>query len=263
MKRDPKTLMLSGGLLVLVALGVVWIARDLRRGTSPMVLKEPTPSGGPARLHPDLTAGLEALRAEDLHTARDRLLRVPNTDPGYALALDNLGQVYEKMGDMAAAAKSYSEIISLQPENPEPYVSLSWVRYHLGDLEAAEIATLRTLEIAPRHVQARYNVALFRAAQGKVAEAIRAYSRALSMDPDRRYRWQAEDQLLTLSASRPDLADAHYALAYLANARGDPGEEIKRLENYLSLDPSGPAAETAKARLAEARGATAPGPQGE
>jgi hypothetical protein len=72
-------------------------------------------------------------------------------------------------------------------------------------------------------------------------------------DRERAFVLQAESDLRALARRRPDLAGAHYALAFFANALGGRAEEVRELERFLEMAPEGRIAEIAAARLAEAR----------
>jgi tetratricopeptide (TPR) repeat protein len=261
---DLKMLALSGGLLVVLILVMVWVALELRREKPGMILSDGSVNLPPIT-HPDVEAGLEALRIGENEKARELFSRVPATDASYTVALQNLGLANEKLGNFEAATEVYRGIIALQPDNPEPYMSLAWAQYQMGRFDEAEFSALRVLEISSGHIPARYGVALFRVAGDRIAEAIQSYMRAIKLDPAGAYFPQAEDHLELLRADQPELASVHYALAYFANARGDRRQELEHLERFLALEPSGPAAATARERLTEARTAVGalPEPAGE
>jgi tetratricopeptide (TPR) repeat protein len=187
---DLKTWVIAGILVVFVVLGMVWIAFDLRREEPAMTVRGASPvpeapaavPAPPGKLHPDLEAGLAAMTAGRFDEARDRLTRVPRTDPGYTLALYNLARLEDRQGKLEAAERTYRELIAVQPGNANVWIGLGEVQYRAGRYDEAELSALRALEVAPTNATARYDIALFRVAAGKIDEAVRAYSRAFAVD---------------------------------------------------------------------------------
>ena len=259
MKLDARTILLAGGLLVLLALGVYSLSRSLSESFDPdrtaVGEGRSAPPAAPAELHPDLAAGLEALKKDDLQLARELLEKVPASHPTYSVALHRLSAVYERSGENRLALEALDRLVGIQPDNPETHLALGWALYRSGRFDQAELAALHALEVEPQHLTARYDVALFRVAMGEVADAVRAYHRALGMDRQRRHLVRAETHLRELESQLPELADVHYALAYFGKVLGAREQEAASLERYLAIAPQGPVADVARARLEEARAA--------
>jgi tetratricopeptide (TPR) repeat protein len=258
MKWDARSGLLLGALAVMVVLGGVWVAQSLRREEPRMIVNPEAPSIRQS-LHPQLEAGIAALREGRLEAAREALEAVPVTHPSYSVAVSTLGDLHRQQGDLDAAVEAYKMLMRLQPGTPEPYLLLGRVEHERGNDDRAEWYAMRAIEVAPAHLAARYDVALFRVSEGRIADAVESYGRALSLDPGRAHTAEAERQLRRIVEERPTDADPHYALAYFANQRGDTAEEIRELELYLELGPEGEAAATARERLADARAAAASG----
>ncbi len=211
----------------------------------------------PKDLHPNLAAGLEAIQANDLVKAAGLLAGVPSENPGYPLALQNLGFVQYQAGNAQESLETYNRLRSLQPEEAHTHIGLSWALFGLRRYAEAEHAGLRALELAPNNVAARYNVALFRVARGMIEDAILSYRRAMRRDSMNKHLAAALTDLKHLEEWEPELAEVHYALAFFANSRGARQEEMDELEIFLKMDPTGPAADQARAnfeRLQKAAG---------
>ncbi len=204
-------------------------------------------------LNTDLVMGLEALKRNDLDAAREQLAKVPESDPSYFEALRNLAMIAWQTGEYEAAESAFGKLAALQPDDPNAQLSIGWAQYRLGRLAEAESSALRAIELDGNFVEARYDVAFFRLAQGMLPEAIKAYSRAVVRDGAQRYFGTARQHILQLQEQRPDCAEIHYALAYFAHAINDRILEIEELEKYLAMNPTGPAVEVARSRLADAR----------
>ena len=255
MRPDAKMLALFTGSLLLLAGGIYFVVRSLTapiaaEGTS-FVAFEAGPTAS-ADLHPDLLAGIEALGNDETERARGLFEGIPNTDPGYLIALRNLGIAQDRLGDHDGSFESFSTLATYEPENADAHLSAGWAKFRLGRYADAELSSLVALEVDHQHVAARYNVALIRVAQGKLQLAIGAYQRALKLDTPRSYTVQARDHLIELSERQPDLPAVHYALGFFANTLGSRSEEAESLERYLAFNPTGPAADTARENLERA-----------
>ena len=174
----------------------------------------------------------------------------------YEPALHNLGVVYEKLGDLGGSRDTFARLVERRPGDPEAWLGLGWAHYRLGDAAEAEAATRRSLESAPQHVLALYNLGLYRIAQDRLQEALGAYQRALGLDRERRQVFAAVNDLRELHGRSPQLASVHFALALFANVLGWPDQEVVELEHYLELAPAGPLAAPARVRLEAARAKT-------
>jgi len=250
--------LLVAGLFAVVVAASIFYSRAIRQ--SPAIeTAETTPAAlESAFLHAGIQDGLRAVQDTRLEDARTSFESVPSSDPGYLIARQNLVAVLVRSGDLAGAATVLQEIAALQPDNPSIAEHLAWAYYGLADYERAELYALRGLEIDGRLTHLRYAVGLFRLASGRTIEAIPAYKRAMEADTKRTHVTEALTRLMTLGQERPELSAVHYTLAFFANALRRKELEIQELEKYLAAEPTGPIADTARARLAEARGTALP-----
>ena len=108
MNGNFKTVLLAGGLVLLVAIGVVTLVLDLRPGKKgvpgPGGLSQPLLSApAPEELHPNLSAGQQALEAGNMDEARRLFTDVPEEHASYPVALHRLGVMLDNAGDMAGS----------------------------------------------------------------------------------------------------------------------------------------------------------------
>jgi Flp pilus assembly protein TadD len=254
MNSTVRTALVFSGLLVAVVAASYLYSRSIRDVPSASASAAGGQQNAPPdqrELHPGVKAGIDALRAERFEEARQQLESIASDDPSYLVALQNLGSAYTALGELEAAHSALAKLAELQPDDPVLYLSLAWAQHRLGlDLEAERTA-LWALEIDPRNLAARYDVAYFRVAQGTLAPAIRAYQRAVQQDVSQTHVMRAAQNLEQLQAARPALAQTHYAMAYFARVLGQSRVEREELEAYLALEPSGTAASVARERLNE------------
>ena len=92
-----------------------------------------------------------------------------------------------------------------------------------GDFDAALTSYRLALRDHPNDPRILQNMAIAFSRTGRLEEAVRAYKRALELDPG--------------------LSGAHYGLAFLQLKRGDTLAAITHLQNFLDAPPSGGDAE--------------------
>jgi tetratricopeptide (TPR) repeat protein len=87
--------------------------------------------------------------------AYHQALRYTTDDPRSAF---NLGNIYEKRGQLQESIAAYEQAIALDPTYPSPYHNLGLVYEQLGQLDKAIELWEKTLEVDPSHVNARFNL---------------------------------------------------------------------------------------------------------
>lgn len=247
-------------LVVFVLLaGVVIVASLVYRNTmseTPTVETATNPEPQPVdetNLNPEIKLGLDALRDDRPEDAIAHFRAVPVNDPDYPTALRHLAVQTARRGDYDEAVESLKRLVVQQPDDPEVHASLGWVFYLAKRYEEAELAALRTLELDAGHLSTRYNIGLYRIAQGRTNLAISSYIRAMRADPDGQQVTRHRDRLRDLHEELAEAAGPHYGLAFFANSMQDPRTEISELEHFLELAVEGPLREAAQRQLDQAR----------
>ncbi|MDB4915891.1 MAG: Tetratricopeptide 2 repeat-containing protein [Gemmatimonadetes bacterium] len=92
-----------------------------------------------------------------------------------------------------------------------------------GDFDAALTSYRLALRDHPNDPRILQNMAIAFSRTSRLEEAVRAYKRALELDPL--------------------LSGAHYGLAFLLLKRGSTAEAVTHLEAFLAAPPSGPEAD--------------------
>jgi Flp pilus assembly protein TadD len=92
--------------------------------------------------------------------------------------------------------------------------------YLKGDFDAAVTSYRLALRERPNDLKILQNMAIALTKIGRVEEAVRAYRKALEIDPS--------------------LSGSHYGLAFLLIKRGDATGAIKHLSAFLAHPPEGP-----------------------
>jgi len=103
------------------------------------------------------------------------------------------------------------------------YLKEALVLERQGDYDAALTSYRLALRDKPNDLRVLQNMAIAFSRTGRLEEAVRAYRRALEIDPG--------------------LSGAHYGLAFLLIKRGDNAGAEKPLQAFLANPPSGEEAE--------------------
>ena len=107
---------------------------------------------------------------------------------------------------------------SLKPQRLD-YLNEALALERQGDFDAALTSYRLALRDHPNDPRILQNMAIAFSRTGRLNDAISAYRRALELDPE--------------------LAGAHYGLAFLLIKRGDVAEGAAHLEAFLEIPPSG------------------------
>ncbi len=170
---------------------------------------------------------------------------------GNALACNNLGLAYERLGRVDDAIIWYSRALEIEPQYPFAHLNLGRALKAVERFDEAIEHYIAAIRFKPDFAQAHNNLALLLTCKGKIAEAIDEYRRAIAINP--RYS-EAHYNLAILLASigRPDEAAAHYQEALRINPydadvlcnlgllliqKGDFGNAEKHLLSAISIQP--------------------------
>ena len=119
-------------------------------------------------MHEDAIAELDAALAEHpghepiLHSKAISLLSIPR---------------------YADAEACFQKLLEVNAKNIEGWIHLAYCRRRTTSLDAAVSALQRALDLDASHPMANYNMACYRALQGKHAEALRLLEKAIQKDP--------------------------------------------------------------------------------
>jgi serine/threonine protein kinase/tetratricopeptide (TPR) repeat protein len=104
--------------------------------------------------------------------------------PDRATAHNNLGRVYQQMGEFTKAVAEYKETIRLDPRLMLTYYSLNEIYvYQTGDLDAAIALSKQQLSYDDRNVWAYDFLGWAHLGKGSLEEARSAFAKALEIDP--------------------------------------------------------------------------------
>jgi tetratricopeptide (TPR) repeat protein len=199
----------------------------------------------------DIQNGLgEALeRLGALDAAIDAYRRALVERPTFRKASNNLILVMVKAGKGSEAVQRARALAAAAPADADRLFTLGLAQADV-DIDGAMASFRQVLALAPRHVLARYNLALVLRRADRLPEAIDQLRRALEVEerPEMHYSlgviyWhqgdldRAEGALRAAIAVRGDHADAHVALGSVLGARGDSSGAVRSLRQAAALRP--------------------------
>lgn len=136
-----------------------------------------------------LNMGILAYREHRFEEAKTWYLEVLRLNPSSVEGLNNLGTVYEALGDIDKAVAAYESAHAVRPLAPNPRHNLAGIRFRQG-IEALKqtedsLAVRRLLECIALEPSsgAHYNIALAYGRSGNSDAALQHLETALEMDP--------------------------------------------------------------------------------
>jgi len=150
------------------------------------------------------------------------------------------------------AAKLLESFLSRDPAQPRGWLMLGAARRRLGELEAAEEATRRALDLDPRYPEALSNLGEILLARGRPAEALALFEKALALSPHfvpaSNNRIAALYELGRFEEAKaaadeaieknPDVPQLHVNLGNVLLHTARARKAVKAYKRALELDPS-------------------------
>jgi tetratricopeptide (TPR) repeat protein len=186
--------------------------------------------------------------------------------PEFRKASNNLILALVKAGKGEEAVERARALVAAAPVDPDRSFTLGLAQSEQDVTEAIKTFR-RVLELEPRHILARYNLALVLKRADRLPEALDELGRALAIDPRPEVHytlgiiyWHQGDLDRAASALRaavtaePRYADAHYTLGAVLKAKRDWDGAAASLRRAIALRPDLSAAHYTLAQVLQLRG---------
>ena len=161
---------------------------------------------------------LESLRAGNAQKAVEQLQQAVTLYPAFSLALNELGVIYQQLGQIDKALAALRAAVNVAPEVFEIRLNLGLVLLKSKQFSDAEAELRRAIELKDSSTFAHLQ-------RGKVLIQLHQYT-------------EAEKELRrVIKLGGNDVAVAYRFLGALYNERGEDQLAIDALEKYLSLEP--------------------------
>lgn len=199
-----------GVAVIIIVIGLVlgiWRGQKQSRvqqeagGTATSTVQVP-PTASPEKTEPatgtakpagerDIAGDVKALMSQasavveaDPGKARALMLEAVKLDPTSVQAHFQLGLVYVKQKEYAKAIETYQKVAEMDPQFPDIYFNLGYVYAMSNDYPKAEEMYTRVVKLSPSYLdEALFNLGMVQKRQGKQAEAVANFERALSVNP--------------------------------------------------------------------------------
>jgi tetratricopeptide (TPR) repeat protein len=168
-------------------------------------------------------------------------------------ASNNLILALAKAGQGAEAVERARALVRVAPDDPERLFTLGLALSEV-DVEDAIVTFRRVLSLAPKHVLARYNLALVLKRTDRLGDALNELERILAIEPRPEayytrgmiYSHQGDLDRAAMAlgdavAASPNFAEAHAALGSVLKARRDWPGAAAALRRAIGLTPDDPA----------------------
>jgi tetratricopeptide (TPR) repeat protein len=186
--------------------------------------------------------GLHAVAAQALRRARQV---DPRSESIQRLLVRSLLDAHEH----EAAREELRQALDQRPQDPGGWGLMGEIEGALGNLEAAEKATLRSLELEPGQPMRVRSLLDYWASQGDGSAARDRLDELLGRHPDSGLLWQARfgldaledagaEVLARWKRARPEDLDADEAEAQRAEALGETARALELAERVIAKDPS-------------------------
>jgi len=118
-----------------------------------------------------------------------------------AVSIAGKGYAYYKKNDFQTALGYLNESIELAPRYASPYFFKSKIYHAMGNINKEKIALKRAIQIEPKFLEPRYQLALLLAKENSIPEAIEQLEAIIEYSPNTTMSFKAEDLLQTLSGT--------------------------------------------------------------
>jgi len=192
----------------------------------------------PRALEPLLLLAKNLLSTDQGQQALSLATQAYQAEPANPATLQLLADVQSANGAHDSARSSYTRLTTLTPDAPVAWFQLGLAHERAGFRQASKEALQKAIELSPRYLYARLELARTEAKEGNFSEAHRLVA--------------------AIKSDAPKSAPAHLLAGDLYSRQKKPAEALKEYEQGMSIKPSTQLVmRTASALLALGRGGAA------
>ena len=157
-------------------------------------------------------------RENNLDVAIRLYNQIIEIDPNYLNAHNNLGNIFQELGDTQRAIGFFEKVIEIDPNYIFAYYNLGLIFKKLGDLKKTINYYKKIIEINSEHTAIHNNLGIIYADLGEHKKAISCYEKVIEIDPNN--------------------LDAHYNLGTTFNTIRDYQKAKDCYEKAIKIDPN-------------------------
>ena len=121
--------------------------------------------------------------ANELTDAQKYYQHILEINSNHIGALNNLGELFKKLGDIQNAKNCYEKAIKVEPDFADAHNNLGTVYKKLGDIHNAKNCYDKAIEINPNFVNALYNLGIVHKELGDYQKAKFYYEKVIKINP--------------------------------------------------------------------------------
>ena len=120
----------------------------------------------------------------NLQDAQNYYNKVLELDPKHLSAHNNLGGIFQKLGDPQKAKNCYERAIEINPNYVDAYNNLGIIFKELGKNQKAKECYEKAIKIDPNYVDAHYNLGIAFKELGDLQKAKDCYEKTIELNPN-------------------------------------------------------------------------------
>ncbi len=120
----------------------------------------------------------------NLQVAENLYKEILKTNPNHVSTHNNLGLVFQKLGELQKAISCYQKAIEIQPDYVNAHNNLGLVFQKLGELQKAISCYQKAIEIQPNYAIAHNNLGIALKELRDYKKAIGCYEKAIQINPN-------------------------------------------------------------------------------
>ena len=177
-------------------------------------------------------SGVSFYNQKEFSKAIQAYQKVIELDPTYVEAYNNLGIIYQMIGDVERAFESYQKSTKINPRYEKGYNNLGILLLLKGRNEEALEAFQKALAVNPNNIESHINLGILLKKKGEWEKAIESYRRALAISPlhgETHYNIA----LLYEQLENLELAISHYQQFIQLSLKSHP-ELVSKVQRHLN-----------------------------
>ncbi len=184
-------------------------------------------------------SGVHFYNEKEFSKAIQAYQKVIELDPAYVEAYNNLGIIYQLMGDVEKASAAYRKSTEINPRYEKGYNNLGILLLLKGRYDEALAAFEKALAVNSNNIESHINLGILFKKKGEWEKAIESYHKALAIDPLHR-ETHYNIALLYEQLEKMELAISHYQQFIQLSSKSHP-ELVSRVQRHLNtlVEPTG------------------------
>lgn len=177
-------------------------------------------------------SGVHFYEEREFSKAIQAYQKVTELDPTYVEAYNNLGIIYQMLGDMEKAFEFYQKSTEINPKYEKGYNNLGIILFLKGRYEEAREAFQKALAINSNNIESHINLGILFKKKGEREKAIESYRKALAINPFHN-ETHYNIALLYEQLENSEMAVSHFQQFILLSSKSHP-DLVSKVQRHLN-----------------------------